>query len=153
MLVKIGDHVEFVMGDRMAGIERSRLDDQDLITLRGDIIGGDRAPRTRSNDNHVIFVRDAVGVQDMRGVDLAARNGRDRDIARPARAEFGERKADLAMNGVRDIGVLIAGQPVAVITGINDPAQPPHILKQVDTAVAQPVGYTIDTRGDIGLGE
>ena len=91
----------------------------------------------------------------MRRVDLAPVDAGDRHLARPARAEFGQGEADLAMHRVRGIGVLIPGfkprLPMAVIASIDDAAQSGHILKQIDLAVLQPIFDAFGARRDADL--
>ena len=57
------------------------------------------------------------------------------------------------MHRIGDVRLLVARfdprLPMAVIAGVNDAAQPGHVLKQVDLAVLQPVADAVGARLDI----
>src|SRR3546814_16794195 len=68
-------------------------------------------------------------------------------------AELGRGEADLRMDRVGGILVLAARLPMAIIAGIDDPAQPPHVLKQIEARILHPVTDALDARFDADEGE
>src|SRR3546814_4469532 len=80
-----------------------------MSDLSSDIAGGDPAPGARADDDDVIFVRKAVGVQDMLRVDLAPVDWRQRHVIVAALTEGGKREADLPVHRLGGVGLLIAG--------------------------------------------
>src|SRR3546814_7343097 len=97
----------------------------------------------------------------MRRVDLSPVDRRQRHVIGAALTEGGKREADLTVDGIGGVGLLIAGFqprlppafPVPVIAGVDDPAQPRHILKKVDLTVLEAIGQPLDAVGDASSSE